>query len=259
MIPCALTIAGSDPTGGAGIQADLKTFAAQGIYGLSVIAALTAQNSEGVHDVLPVTPAFFSSQIDALLADFRISAVKIGMLYSREIIESLVKEIKARRLPNLVLDPLIGASAGGMLIDVRGIEIIKRDLLPLVTIVTPNLHEAGVLAGIEAKDLDGMREAASVIKSMGPQHVLVKGGHLEGAITDILFDGREFMAIPHLRILKEVHGTGCTLSAAITALLAKGNETRQAVLDAERYVQGVIAHAFSFKRGPWYPNHFPDP
>ncbi|MGA1841500.1 MAG: bifunctional hydroxymethylpyrimidine kinase/phosphomethylpyrimidine kinase [bacterium] len=256
MITYALTIAGSDPTGGAGIQADLKTFAAMGVYGLSVITCLTAQSSSGIRGVHPVPPLFISSQLESLLEDFRINAFKIGMVYQRDIIKEIARLVRNKNLKNLVLDPLLSASSGGDLLKEEGIEVLKEELFPLATIVTPNLDEAGMLTGLNIKDLDLMREAARRIHAMGPGFVLIKGGHLEGQIQDLFFDGKTFIIAPMERISGEVHGTGCTLSAAITAGLAKGLTISEAIFKAQEYTRRVIKGAFSVGKGPKYPDHF---
>jgi hydroxymethylpyrimidine/phosphomethylpyrimidine kinase len=249
-------MAGSDPTGGAGIQADLKTFAAMGVYGLSVIACLTAQNSSGIQGVYPVPPLFIRSQLESLLEDFRIDAFKIGMVYQTDIIKELARLIREHGLKNLVLDPLLRASSGGDLLQEGGIKLLKEELLPLTTIVTPNLHEAGMLTGLEIKELDSMREAARRIHAMGPSFVLIKGGHLKGQIQDLFFDGKTCIMTPMERNPEEVHGTGCTLSAAITAGLAKGLTISEAIFKAQEYTQRVIKGAFSVGKGPGYPDHF---
>jgi len=253
---CALTIAGSDPTGGAGIQADLKTFAAMGVYGLSVITSLTAQNASGVQAIHPVPAAFIRYQIQSLLADFRIRALKIGMVYQINAIIEVAEIIREHQLKNLVMDPIFAASAGGSLLQEEGIEILREELIPMATLVTPNLDEAGVLSGLEVKDLDGMKEAARRIHRMGPAYVLIKGGHLKGDVQDLLFDGHTDLVIPMERTPKEVRGTGCTLSAAITAGLARGLNISKAVLEAQAYTQRVIRDAFSLGKGPHYPEHF---
>lgn len=256
MITYALTIAGSDPTGGAGIQADLKTFAAMGIYGLSVITCLTAQNSSGIQGVHPVPPLFIRLQLESLMEDFRIEALKIGMVYQTDIIKELARLIREHSLKNLVLDPLLRASSGGDLLQEGGIGTLKKGLFPLTTIVTPNLYEAGMLTGLDIKDLDSMREAARRIHAMGPGFVLIKGGHLKGQIQDMFFDGKTFIIKTMKRRSGEVHGTGCTLSSAITAGLAKGLNISEAISKAQEYTQRVIKGAFSAGKGPEYPDHF---
>lgn len=256
MTKYALTIAGSDPTGGAGIQADLKTFASMRVYGLSVIACLTAQNSSGVRGVHPVPPLFISSQLESLLEDFRIDSFKIGMAYQTDIIKEIARLIREHNLKNLVLDPLLRASSGGELLKEEGIEVLKEELFPLATIVTPNLDEASILTGLNIKDLDLMREAARRIHAMGPGFVLIKGGHLKGPIQDLFFDGKTFIITAMERISGEVHGTGCTLSAAITAGLAKGLTISEAIFKAQEYTRRVIKGAFSVGKGPGYPDHF---
>lgn len=256
MISYALTLAGSDPTGGAGIQADLKTFAAMGVYGLSVITCLTAQNSLGVQGVHPVSPLFVRSQFESLLQDFQIDAFKIGMAYQTDIIKELAQIIKAHRLKNLVLDPILKASSGGDLLQEGGIDILKEELFPFATLVTPNLEEAGILTGLKMKDMDSMKESARKIHAMGPRFVLIKGGHLEGQIQDLFFDGKTCIITPMERKPCQVHGTGCTLSAAITAGLAKGLTISEAIFKAQEYTQRVIKSSFCSGKGHRYPEHF---
>lgn len=257
MTHCALTIAGSDPTGGSGIQSDIKTFAAIGVYGLSIVSCLTAQNSSGVQSLHPVTPLFIRSQFRSLVSDFRIDAAKIGMLYSKAVIREISSLIKASSLRNIVLDPVLKASAGGDLIEGGGLDALRSDILPLIDIVTPNLDEAGTLAGMEVKHQDEMKEAAFRIHQMGPAFVLIKGGHLEGSIQDLFFDGRGYTFTSMERIPDAVRGTGCTLSAAIASGLARGLSVSESVSKAQEYTQGVIRRAFRAGKGPLMPGHFP--
>jgi hydroxymethylpyrimidine/phosphomethylpyrimidine kinase len=256
VIHCALTIAGSDPTGGAGIQADLKTFAALGVYGFSVITALTAQNASGVQGVHPVPPSFVEFQLKSLFEEFQISAIKIGMVYHPDTIRALARFIRQNGLRNLVLDPVMTASAGGDLLQKGGLDILKKDLIPLATLITPNLDEAGALVDFEVKDMDSMKDAAAQIHALGPAFVLIKGGHMKGRIHDLFFDGNNHVIIPVLRKPFNVRGTGCALSAAITAGLAKGLTISDAVFEAHAYIQRVIQAAFSIGNGPRYPDHF---
>lgn len=255
MTHCALTIAGSDPTGGSGIQADLKTFAALGVYGLSVVACLTAQNSSGVQSVHPASPAFVRSQFRSLITDFRIDAAKIGMVYKKEIIEEISRLIKAHRVKNLVLDPVVKSSSGGDLIKEGGVDALKTEILPLTTIITPNLEEAEQLTGLDVKGPDAMKEAACRIHQMGPRFVLIKGGHLKGRIQGLFFDGNNYTFISMDRNPNEVRGTGCTLSAAITSGLAKGLPVLESVRKAQEYTQGVIQGALRLGKGPLLPDH----
>jgi hydroxymethylpyrimidine/phosphomethylpyrimidine kinase len=235
-----LTIAGSDPSGGAGVQADLKTLADFGVRGLSAITALTAQNGHAVKGVMAVPRRFLIKQIETLLGAFKVDAVKIGMLASAEILLSVTRLIKKRELKNIVLDPVLRSSNGYPLFEKKGLSTITR-LLPLVKVLTPNIDEAGVLSGIKVKEVKGMEEAARRILLLGPAYVLVKGGHLKGPPVDILHDGRRFYYYEGKRVTrKDLHGTGCNLSSAIAAGLARGRTVNRAVEDAKSYVIGVI-------------------
>lgn len=255
LVHCALTIAGSDPTAGAGIQADIKTFAALGVYGLSAVTSVTAQNSHGVQGVHPVPPGFLNLQIASLIAEFQIDAVKTGMLYKKDLIEVCVSAVKKHGLKHLVLDPVIRASSGGDLLDPDAMDALKGRLFPVAMIVTPNLEEAALLTGMDIRDDEGMKSAAASIHAMGPDLVLIKGGHLKGRITDLLFAGDTYTFIPADRVPKDVHGTGCTLSAAIAAGLAKGLAPLDAVYEAHAYTQRIIRDAFSIGHGPCYADH----
>lgn len=255
MACCALTIAGSDPTGGAGIQADLKTFAALGVYGLSVLTCLTAQNSSGVQGVHAVPAVFVCAQIESLIKDFQISAIKIGMVYQKDTIKGLSGLIRAHLLKNPVLDPIVSASSGGSLIQEEGLDALKEELLPISYMVTPNIPEAELLAGMDIKGLEEMKAAAHRIHIMGPKYVLIKGGHLKGRISDLFYDGNGYTVKSIDRHPNETRGTGCTLSAAITAGLAKGLPVSEAVSNAQEYTQSVILEGLSLGKGPLYPNH----
>lgn len=239
----ALTIAGSDSGGGAGIQADLKTFAARGVFGMSVITALTAQNTLGVQGVLEIPPAFVAMQIDSVVRDIGVDVVKTGMIANIGIIEAVAAKIREYRLAPLVVDPVMMAKGGDRLLHEDARATLVRLLLPLATVVTPNLPEAQVLAGFQIANLDDMRRAAKAIHALGPKGIVVKGGHLldPGASTDILFDGERFEELSAPRIdTKNTHGTGCTFASAIAAELAKGADIREAVRTAKTYVTEVI-------------------
>lgn len=239
----ALTIAGSDSGGGAGIQADLKTFAARGVFGMSVITALTAQNTLGVQGVLEIPPAFVAMQIDSVVRDIGVDVVKTGMIANIGIIEAVAAKIREYRLAPLVVDPVMMAKGGDPLLHEDARATLVRLLLPLATVVTPNLPEAQVLAGFQIANLDDMRRAAKAIRALGPKSIVVKGGHLldPGASTDILFDGERFEELSAPRIdTKNTHGTGCTFASAIAAELAKGADIREAVRTAKTYVTEVI-------------------
>jgi len=248
----ALTIAGSDSGGGAGIQADLKTFSALGVYGASVITALTAQNTREVRAIHPVPLDFIASQIDTVCDDIKFDAVKIGMLGTSEIIEVVAKGIERNRLTNVVLDPVMIAKSGDALLQDDAISMLRTALVPKALIVTPNLPEAGVLLDRpEPANEDDMAKAAEDIHKLGAGNVLVKGGHLEGDTnTDILYDGNGFYRFSHQRIdTQNTHGTGCTLSSAIAALLAKGVDLAQATNIATDYIHTAIAGSDSLNVG----------
>ena len=244
--PVALTIAGSDSSGGAGIQADLKTFAALGVYGASAITALTAQNTAGVTAVQAVPPEFVTAQIDAVFGDLAIGAVKIGMVAQRAIIEAIAAALK-RWLPRMiVLDPVMVASSGDRLIATDAVEALRHSLFPLATIVTPNLPEAAALTGgAPAGGEAEMARQGEALLRLGARAVLVKGGHSGGETSvDILVDAQGVTRFSAPRIAtRNTHGTGCTLSAAIAACLAKGADLREAVALAKRYLTAALMAA----------------
>lgn len=257
IVPTALTIAGSDSGGGAGIQADLKTFSAFRVFGTSVVAALTAQNSLGVHGVFNVPPEFVARQIDAVLSDIGADAIKIGMLSTAPIIHAVAERLGAHRRRPVVLDPVMIAKSGDPLLEPPARAALVAEMLPLAEVVTPNLHEAAALADIPVATEADMEEAARRIHALGPRHVLVKGGHLKDAATDVLWDGRTVrrFTAPHLDS-PHTHGTGCTLSAAIAAGLARGRSLGDAVEEAKRYVTAAIGAGFQAGRGVGALRHF---
>lgn len=239
-----LSIAGSDPSGGAGIQADLKTFAALGTYGMAVITALTAQNTRGVSGVHAVPSAFVAQQIDMVFADVRVDAVKVGMLGGGAVVAMVADRLRRYRPESIVVDPVMVAKSGDRLLDEAAVEALRQQLLPLATIVTPNLPEAGVLLDrAPPMDPDAMRQAAIDLHAIGPEFILLKGGHLGGVQSDdLLFDGRTFIDLPARRIqTKNTHGTGCTLSAALAALLPQSPDAVDAVHTAKTYITAAIA------------------
>jgi hydroxymethylpyrimidine/phosphomethylpyrimidine kinase len=210
----ALTVAGFDPSGGAGVQADLKVFQALGVYGLSVVAALTAQNTGGVSDILPVPGKFVKKQLSVLLSDFIPEATKTGMLYSEANVEALVRIIRKYSLRNIVVDPVIVSSSGKRLVEKNTPHAIKKRLFPYCTVITPNIFEASVLTGTDIKNEDDMEKAAVLLKACGPECVIVTGGHLESSATDILYDG-EFHYLKSRKVRGEYHGTGCAFSGRL--------------------------------------------
>lgn len=256
----ALTIAGSDSGGGAGIQADLKTFHQFGVFGTSAIAAITAQNTLGVTDWQAVPVKLVTAQIEAVATDLRPAAVKTGMLGSAAIVSAVSESIHRFGLGNYVLDPVMLATSGDFLIESDAVDAIRKRLIPLASVVTPNSDEAAVLAGFAVTDLNTMRLAAESIMEMGAQSVLVKGGHIiggnPGEVVDLLYDG-EFTEYRHERIdTTSTHGTGCTLSAAIAAELAKGSELRSAVRAAADFVHQAMRTAPGLGHGHGPLNHF---
>ncbi|MEW6686497.1 MAG: bifunctional hydroxymethylpyrimidine kinase/phosphomethylpyrimidine kinase [Candidatus Edwardsbacteria bacterium] len=237
----ALTIAGSDPTGGAGIQVDLKTFSAFGLYGFSVLTAITVQNTVGVKEIFPVPADFVSHQLEALLSLWTFPSSKAGMLTNSSIVESVAEKIKESQIGKFVLDPVMKAKNGTLLLDEPGQEMLIKKLLPLTWLITPNIEEAKIITGVEIKNLTTMKKAARVINQMGSKNVLIKGGHLTGKPLDLLFNGKSFRTYEDERLPKEMHGTGCAFSAAITALLAKGESLEKSVEKAKMFVNRAIA------------------
>jgi len=246
MITNVLTLAGVDPSGGAGIFADLKTFSALGTYGAGIVVALTAQNTQGVTGVHLIPAAFVTQQIDTLFADVRIDAAKVGMLANAELVATVAAGLRRYGVRRLVVDPVMVSKSGHHLLQPDAVEALRRELLPLAEVVTPNLPEAGVLLGrAEPRTIDEMRTAARDLHQFGSRYVLLKGGHLEGEESiDILDDGQTQVELRSPRIVtRNTHGTGCTLSAAIAALLPQRATTTDAVRDAKAYLTAAIAAA----------------
>ncbi|OGL15276.1 MAG: bifunctional hydroxymethylpyrimidine kinase/phosphomethylpyrimidine kinase [Candidatus Rokubacteria bacterium RIFCSPLOWO2_12_FULL_71_22] len=256
-VPKALTIAGSDSGGGAGIQADLKTFSAFRVFGMSVLTAVTAQNSLGVQGVFDLPPEFVGRQMDSVLGDFGADAVKIGMLSTAPIVGVVAERLRARREGRIVLDPVMIAKSGAALLQPDARAALIREVLPLADVVTPNLHEAGALADMPVATETDMEEAARRILALGPKNVLVKGGHLAGAATDILWNGRELTRFTTPRIdSTSTHGTGCTFSSAIAAGLARRGALGDAVREAKAYVTAAIREGFRPGHGVGALRHF---
>ncbi|PHY05933.1 MAG: bifunctional hydroxymethylpyrimidine kinase/phosphomethylpyrimidine kinase [Alcaligenaceae bacterium] len=256
VIPNTLTIAGMDPSGGAGILADIKAMSALGAYGCAVVAALTAQNTQAVTDISPVNPQFVRAQIDTLFADIDIHAVKLGMLGQTGIIEVVADRLGHYQPPHLVLDPVMVSKSGDLLLEQKAIGALREQLLPLATLLTPNLPEAGVLLEMRAVEtVREMRRVAERLRNLmthgGHRWVLVKGGHLPGNDTiDVLHDGDKMLELPGRRIpTRNTHGTGCTLSAAITALLPQMNDVPALTKRAKDYLVQAIAHADALNVG----------
>jgi len=239
--PAVLSIAGSDPSGGAGIQADLKTFATLGVFGAAVVTALTAQNTSGVRGIESVAPAFVVQQLDAVLEDLDVRAIKTGMLGTVAVVEAVAHRLAAGLGVPVVVDPVLVATAGQPLTASEAVATIRRHLLPLAALVTPNLPEAAALTGRQVTTTVEMRDAARALTDLGARAALVKGGHLAEAAVDVLWDGAAFHELAAPRVPGVFHGTGCTLSAAIVVHLARGTTLRDAVSQAKRYVTDAIA------------------
>jgi hydroxymethylpyrimidine/phosphomethylpyrimidine kinase len=253
-----LTIAGSDSGGGAGIQADIKAMSANGVFAMSVITAITAQNTEEVIEVFELPSSIIAAQLDAVFDDFEVAAVKTGMLSSASIVETVARMLKPQEVVNLVVDPVMLSKSGHSLLKPEAIETMKKQLFPLALVVTPNVHEAQQLSGVRIASLADARRAAKVIHGFGCKHVLIKGGHLLAErATDLLYDGRffnvfkgEFIETPH------THGTGCTFASAIAAHLARGKSINDAVHSAKTYVTEAIRHSLAIGHGTGPTNHF---
>ena len=260
----ALTIAGSDPSGGAGIQADLKTFAAFGVYGASAISAVTVQSTRGVETVSPLSADLVTAQIEAVAGDLTIDATKIGMLATSAIVEAVAAAIKELELPLVVLDPVLVSSSGEPLLDADGVRAMCLELLPLARVVTPNIPEAETLSGRRIGSPAEAREAARRIHDMGPAAVIITGGHRDwdeegpGAqVVDLLFDQGQFHEFRTRRLdSTHTHGTGCTFASAVAAGLALGHSVSDAAARAQQYVAGAIAHAPGIGHGRGPLNHF---
>jgi hydroxymethylpyrimidine/phosphomethylpyrimidine kinase len=257
-VKVALSIAGSDSGGGAGIQADLKTFAAFGVYGTTAITAITAQNTLGVDAVQEMNPRIVVAQIDAVAADFPVAAVKTGMLATAPIVLAVAAALERLRLPHLVVDPVMVSKSGAVLLRPQAVEALRMRLLPLAEMVTPNIPEAERISGISITDEASAREAARRIAAHGARTVLLKGGHAAGAeAIDLFHDGRVFETFRGPRLeTRNTHGTGCTLSAAIAALLALGSSPLEAAFRAKAWLSDAIASAPGLGKGTGPVDHF---
>jgi hydroxymethylpyrimidine/phosphomethylpyrimidine kinase len=252
MIAQALTIAGSDSSGGAGIQADLKTFSALGVYGASAITSLTAQNTQGVQAVFPILPDMVKAQVSSVLADMNIKAIKTGMLANAGIITAVVEALEPRRDIPLIVDPVMVSQSGQDLLEEEAVKILRDSFLPLATLLTPNLHEAAKLLGRAlAQNEDEMAAQARGLLSLGAKAVLLKGGHMRGEESvDVFAEGRAVARFAAKRIAtRNTHGTGCSLSAAITAYIARGLPLPEAIAKAKIWLSGAIAAADDLKIG----------
>ena len=254
----ALTIAGSDSSAGAGIQADLKTFAAHGVFGVTAITAVTAQNTTGLMAAAPLAADLVTAQIEAVVSDLGVHAAKTGMLANAAIVEAVAAAVADLEVPFLVVDPVIVATSGDTLLDDEGLLAMKKELVPRAHAVTPNIPEAEVLSGVAIRNEDDRREAAKRIFALGPVYVVITGGHGSGArIVDLLYDGEVFTDFAAERVEGcHTHGTGCSFSAALTAHLALGHGLPEAVPLAQEYVAGAIRHAPGLGRGSGPLNHF---
>jgi hydroxymethylpyrimidine/phosphomethylpyrimidine kinase len=249
--PIALSVAGSDPSGGAGIQADLKTFEACGVYGMAVIAALTAQNTLGVHGVEVVSASFVREQLDAVLADVGADAVKTGMLASAPVMGAVAQAFEDHGVRTLVVDPVAASKHGDPLLEPEAVEALRTLIVPRALVATPNAGEVGLLTGVTPRNRDDLEGAAEAMLDLGPRWVLLKGGHLDDALAvDLLTDGREshWLEAPRLDT-RDTHGTGCTLAAAIAAGLAAGLDVVPAVRAAKDYLNGALRTGVRIGRG----------
>jgi len=258
----ALTIAGSDPVGGAGVQADLKTFAARGIYGVSAITAITVQNTSGIERIVPLDGDLVTAQIEAVAGDVTLHATKIGMLATAAIVEAVTAAIDELDLPLVVVDPVLVSTSGTRLLDEDGVQALVAELLSRARVVTPNVAEAEVLSGQRIASLDDAKNAARRIRELGPRAVLITGGHADGYgsaddVIDVLLDDDVIHELRARRVVTgPTHGTGCTLASAIAAGLALGRPLADAAADAQRYVAGALAHRIAVGRGRAPLDHF---
>lgn len=253
----ALTIAGSDSSGGAGIQADLKTFSAHGVFGMSVITAVTAQNTQGVLDVHPIPPEMVRRQILAVFEDIRVDAVKIGMVSNTDTARAIAETLHEFQPANVVLDPVMISKSGFPLLSEDAVTVLKDVLFPLATLITPNIPEAQWITGETISTISEMEAVAKLLYGNGPMAVLIKGGHRKGDATDVLYDGSNWHRLKAARIeTVHTHGTGCTLSSAIAASLAKGEAIYPAVVGAKQYVRAGIASGLAIGKGIGPLNHF---
>jgi len=253
-----LTIAGSDCSGGAGIQADIKSISANGAFAMSVITAITAQNTMGVFDIQDITPSMIRSQIKVIFDDIKVDAIKIGMVSKIESIKAISEELrKIKDLPPVILDPVMISKSGFKLLSEDAKETLIKELFPLATLITPNLPEAEEILGIKITNIEEMKEAAIMLKELGAKSILVKGGHLEDDATDLLYHEGKFIYLSQERIeTKHTHGTGCTLSSAIAANIAKGLDVEEAVKLAKEYITMAISNGFELGKGVGPTNHF---
>lgn len=257
-IPKALTIAGTDPSGGAGIQADLKTFHALNVYGMSVITSVVSQNTLGVKTLMDMSPELVDSQMDAVFEDIRPQAVKIGMLSQSQTIQQVVHKIKAYDIDNVVVDPVMVAKSGDALLKKDAERVLIKELLPVSTVITPNISEAEVIVGSQILNQDDMKNAArTIVETYGAKAAIVKGGHIGDDAEDILYDGTGYETYRSPRTqTKHTHGTGCTFSSALAAELAKGFSLRDAVQTAKAFITAAISQPIAIGKGNGPVNHW---
>ena len=253
-----LTIAGSDSGGGAGIQADLKTMSAHGIFGMSVITSITAQNTKEVSAVHDLPLSIIEAQLDAVFSDFDVAAVKTGMLSTADIVQIVSKKLAQYQVNNLVVDPVMASKSGHSLLQDEARHVLKTELIPMALLITPNIHEAEILAEMNIQTLAEARQAAKIIHKLGCKHVLIKGGHLlEKPAMDLFYDGRFFKMYPgELIDTPNTHGTGCTYASAIAANLAKGTPLPEAIEASKRYITAAIRNSLAIGHGHGPTNHF---
>jgi hydroxymethylpyrimidine/phosphomethylpyrimidine kinase len=245
----ALTIAGSDPTGGAGLQADLRVFKAFGVHGLGIPSALTAQNTKGIDYIAGVDSVLLRRQLEFLLEDIKPGALKTGMLYTTYAVDLVADAIKNYSLGNLVVDPVAVSSSGALLVEEGTLDAIRNKLFPVSKVITPNIYEAAIFTGMRVESGEDMEKAAELLKEMGPEVIVITGGHLEGLTMDLYYDGGGFHKLESDKIEGEYHGTGCAFSAAITAMLCLGHIPLEAVRRAKDYIQNAIRRAYYPGRG----------
>lgn len=251
-----LTIAGSDCSGGAGIQADIKTITAHGMYAMSAVTSLTAQNTTGVYGVFDTTSEFLEKQLECVFSDIMPDSVKIGMVSDKELIKVIAKKIKEYKVSNIVLDPVMVSTSGSKLLKDDAIDALQKELMPIADVITPNLDETAVLIGEKITNVEEMRKAAKELAEKYECSVLVKGGHLDEKATDILYDRGKYYEFTAERVYTEnTHGTGCTLSSAIACNIAKGNNLCDSVKNAKEYLTGALKYGLNLGRGNGPVNH----
>ena len=251
-----LSIAGSDSSGGAGIQADIKTIISNGCYAETAITALTAQNTLGVRDILNVTPEFLENELDAIFEDIRPDAIKIGMVSDKNLIKSIVKKLKQYNAKNIVVDPVMVATSGSKLLSDDAINVLINELIPLADIITPNIPEAEVLSGIKINNVSDMERAIKIISNLGSKSTLLKGGHMINDANDLLYSNNELIWINGKRINNtNTHGTGCTLSSAIASNLAKGYDIKTSIVRSKYYLSNCLSQMLDLGKGSGPMDH----